>query len=125
MKIIVPMSATEFAAHLLNIVATQKHTVEFALDCDAESMEEATPSDCETWMYAKYMEVEGYDSRFILIDHCGGEDAHVIPLGNFMNDYTHSPDDLRITECKVCDFFRDYFIPLSSGRVYVEMEEPI
>jgi hypothetical protein len=122
MKKIVPMNENDFA----NLLCTMKEgqTIEFARDAYLwqEGLEiEIEPHEVECWYFARIFRVSEYQSRFILIDYCGGEDAFVIPL-NCYSDVIDE-DDERIIRIKVEQLFDHHLFIGPQGYVFVEMEE--
>lgn len=123
MKIITPMTPKEFTKHLLAECADCYKTVEFATECSTDP-DEAAPNDCESWWFARYLRIEGYESRCIYIDYAGGEDAYAIPLGNWVASYTDSDEDYRIVLHHVKQLFKTRFdLDPEKDRVFVEEVE--
>lgn len=122
MKYIQPMNWQEFASHLLTL--KNGDTVEFACDPGVDWPDE-TPDvhDVECWYFARVMVIPEYESRFILIDYCGGEEAFAIPL-NCYSDHCDE-DDRQL----VPGFVKSYFGGHCRGLcgvddfVFVEMED--
>lgn len=120
MKYIQPMNCNEFAKFLLTLKTGD--TIEFACEPGVDYPNEMPElEDVERWYFAKVMEIKEYDSRFILIDYAGGEEAFAIPLNNYKN--CCDEDDEQI----VPDFVKKYFKYNWSidDVVFVEMEEVI
>ena len=120
MKKIVPMNENDFA----NLLCTMKEgqAIEFARDAyNWQEGMELEPHEVECWYFARILCVPEYDSRFILIDYCGGEEAFVIPL----NCYSHTidEDDKRIICMKVKQLFDHHLFIGPQAHVFVEMEE--
>ena len=122
MKYIKPMTCDEFAQYLLTLKTGD--TIEFACDYGADSPEEVTDvRDVECWYFAKVMCIPGYESRFILLDYCGGEEAFAIPLNCYQN---HCDEDDRWLVPK---FVRQYFsshcrnLGSVDDYVFVEMDD--
>ena len=121
MKYIVPMNCDEFAEHLLTLKTGD--TIEFGVDPGCDWPDEIPhANDVTGWYFAKVMEIEGYCSRFILIDYAGGEEAFAIPLNNYKN--CCDEDDRYI----VFDYIKRYFenhreLNGINDYVFVEMED--
>lgn len=122
MKYIKPMNCDEFAQHLLTL--TEGDTVEFACDPGAEWPDKVPDvRDVECWYFAKVIVIPEYESRFILIDYCGGEEAFAIPLNCYQNHCDE--DDKTIVPQYVREYFSGHCRNLDSidDYVFVEMEE--
>lgn len=118
MKYIKPMNCDEFAQHLLTM--SDGDTVEFACDPGVKwPDEEPTLEDVECWYFAKMISFSGYESRFILIDYCGGEEAFAIPLS--YNSERYGEYDKPIVPEYVHNFFNQC-VNLSSDKDYVFVE---
>ena len=122
MKYIEPMTYKEFADYLL----TLKDEDEIYFGCDpgcAWPDEVPEVDDVTAWYFAKVMNLEGYSSRFILIDYCGGEEAFAIPLNNYQNGC--DADDESIVPRYVQDYFTNHnrYLTSINDIVFVEMEE--
>ena len=120
MKKIVPMSENDFANLLCSMKEGQ--TIEFARDAyDWQEGMELEPHEVECWYFARILCVPEYESRFILIDYCGGEEAFVIPL----NCYSHTidGDDRFIIRNAVRRLFDHHLFIGPQAYVFVEMEE--
>ena len=122
MKYIRPMQWKEFAEYLLTL--KNGDTIEFGCDAGAEWPDEIPCArDVECWYFAKVIHIPEYNSRFILLDYCGGEAAYAIPLNCYKNE--SDGDD----ECIVPKYVKKYFeghCPDLNGTddcVFVEMEE--
>lgn len=120
MKYIKTMTCDEFAQHLLTM--SDGDIVEFGCDPGVGWHDEyLEPQDVKCWYFAKKMSVPGYNSRFILIDYCGGEEAFAIPLS--CNGDRYDEDDRRIVPQYVHDFFnRCNNLTSDKDCVYVELE---
>lgn len=72
------------------ILATMNEdtVIELATEYDGNDTEEDKEvwNNYSSWYFIKLVKIEGYDSRFLLIDYCGGEEAYVIPLSNYHYD---------------------------------------
>lgn len=102
MKYIKPMQAKEFADLLLTLKTGD--TIEFGTDPGYAWPDEIPDySDVTAWYFAKVMCLPEYDSRFILLDYCGGEEAFVIPLNSYSNSC--DADDI----CIVPDYVNKFF----------------
>ena len=122
MKYIEPMTCKEFADYLL----TLKDGEEIYFGCDPGcSWPDEVPevNDVTAWYFAKVIYLEGYSSRFILIDYCGGEEAFAIPLNNYQNE--RDMDDESIVHQYVRNYFSGHNSYLTGvcDIVFVEMEE--
>lgn len=116
MKYIKPMTLEEFTGHLLVMKVDQ--TVEFATETVHKWPEEIPdPCDCQFWFYARKFHINEYDSLFIVIDYCGGEEARAIPLSMF---YDHSDNSNRIL---IRETLEQFFDTYDCDVVFVEMEE--
>lgn len=121
MKYIKPMDCDEFAEHLLTLKTGD--TVEFGTDPGCAWPDEIPKLDDVTaWYFARVMKIPEYESRFILIDYAGGEEAFAIPL-NCYKDYCDD-DDKWIVPNRVKEFFENCInIGSVTDYVFVEMEE--
>jgi hypothetical protein len=122
MNYIKPMNYKEFA----ELISSLGPKEEFYFGCNGgvnwpdkiPDVEEVT-----SWYYVQYFFLEDRDSRFIIIDYCGGEEAYVIPISNSDNKTEH----LMSIECYVKDYFENHN-PIIGGldeMVFVEMEKTI
>ena len=121
MKYIKPMTCDEFTQHLLSLKTGD--LVEFGLDCEADWPNVVpTPNEVETWYFAKVMELPEYNSRFILIDYAGGEEAFAIPLNGYCDHCDE--DDKMIVPKYVQAFFANKCATIYTTHdfVFVEME---
>ena len=122
MKYIEPMTCKEFADYLLTLKDGDE--INFGCDPGCEWPDEVPePNDVTAWYFARVMHIEGYSSRFILLDYCGGEEAFAIPLNNYKNE--RDMDDESIVHRYVRDYFAGYNCYLTgiNDIVFVEMEE--
>ena len=122
MKYIRPMNHEEFAQHLLTL--KDGSTIEFACDPGVAWPDEIPDvRDVECWYFARVMAIPEYESRFILIDYCGGEEAFAIPLNCYQNHC--DKDDETIVSEYVKKYFMEYCRNLNSinDYVFVEMEK--
>lgn len=122
MKYIQPMTCKEFAQHLLTL--KNGDTVEFACDPGVNWPDEVPDvDDVECWYFARVIVIPEYESRFILIDYCGGEEAFAIPL-NCYRSYCDQ-DDMTIVPRYVEEYFncRCGHLDSDNDYVFVEMEE--
>lgn len=122
MKKIIPMNVNKFT----NLLCAMKEgqTIEFARDAYLwqEGLEiEIEPHEVECWYFARILRVPEYESRFILIDYCGGEEAFVIPLNCYSN--TIDEDDKFIIRDAVRRLFEHHLSIGPQAYVFVEMEE--
>lgn len=116
MKYIKPMDCDEFAEYLLTLKTGD--TIEFGTDPGCAWPDEIPePHDVECWYFARVMKIPEYESRFILLDYCGGEEAFAIPL-NCYSDCCDD-DDKQI----VPDFAKKFFEHIGvTDYVFVEMQ---
>lgn len=78
------MNVDEFTEYLFLLETDD--VVEFGLDPGCAWPDEVPiPENVTNWYFAKKMYIHGYDSRFILVDYAGGDEAFAIPLGGFMD----------------------------------------
>lgn len=122
MKHIKPMTREEFANRLLTL--TEGEILEFACDGGA-GWPNRNPEigELECWYFAMRMSIPNYDSNFILIDYCGGEECFAIPL----NCYSSKPDedDRRIVRSYVDRFFEDCRnLGSNCTHIFVETDAP-
>lgn len=122
MKYIKPMTCKEFADYLLSL----KDDDEICFGCDpgcAWPDEVPEVNDVTAWYFARVMYIEGYSSRFILLDYCGGEEAFAIPLNCYKNE--RDMDDEAIVHQYVRNYFNGHNSYLNgiNDIVFVEMEE--
>lgn len=121
MKYIKPMQAKEFADLLLTLKTGD--CIEFGTCVTCDWPNEIPESyDVECWYFAKVMCIQHYESRFILLDYCGGEEAFAIPL----NCYKDSCDE--DDKCIVPDYVNRFFancvnLGHADDYVFVEMED--
>ncbi len=122
MKYVKPMNCEQFTNHLLTLKDGDEINFACFLGVDQEEMERYDVNDAECWYFAKVMVIPEYDSRFILIDYCGGEEAYAIPLNNYAD--RRDEDDMHIVPTYVKEFFQRC-ISLGSVQhtVYVVFEE--
>lgn len=121
MKYIKPMTCNEFAQHLLTL--KNGDTVEFGTDPGCIYPGE-TPdiNDVTGWYFARVMEIPEYQSRFILLDYAGGEEAFAIPLNCYKNECDE--DDKRIVPKYVEKYFKNHReLTGTDDYVFVEMED--
>lgn len=120
MKYIKAMKAAEFAELLLEMRTGE--VINFATECNAEYADEVSITDVDSWYFAKKFYLPEFDSRFILIDYCGGEEAYAIPM-NCYRDHADD-DDRRIVPDYVNKFFDSCRnIWNRDSYIYVELEE--
>ena len=122
MKYIEPMTCNEFADYLLSL----KDGDEICFGCDSGGVypdEVPEVKDVTAWYFARVVYIEGYSSRFILLDYCGGEEAFAIPLNNYKNE--RDMDDEEVVHRYVRNYFNGYNCYLTgiNDIVFVEMEE--
>lgn len=99
-KIIKKMNAEQFADYLCDMKEDQ--IVEFGCEYDGDN-DDLNIYDVGSWYFVKIMEVPEYDSRFLVVDYCGGEEAYSIPLNNYCNKI--DDDDKNI----IHDYMNEYF----------------
>ena len=123
MKYIQPMSCEQFADYLLTLKTGD--TIEFGIEPGASWPDLVPePDDVTAWYFAKVMEIEGYNSRFILLDYAGGEEAFAIPLNGYKN--TCDEDDKFIVPSYVKQYFSNHReLTGVNDFVFVEMEEEL
>lgn len=122
MSYVKPMTCEQFAQHLLTLKDGDEIHFACFLDANCEEAERCDANDVEFWYFAKVMFLPEYDSRFILIDSCRGEEAYAIPLNNCVD--RRDENDMRIVPRYVEAFFRKCIsIGDVNSAVYVEMEE--
>lgn len=120
MKKIVPMLTNEFTALLCTL--QEGVTIEFGLTCDSfDESEGICPNDVSEWYFARIIRIPEYESRFILIDYCGGEDAFAIPLNCYSNRIDE--DDKWLIELNMNKFYGEKLYRSTDEMIYVEMEE--
>lgn len=93
MKYFKKMSAEEFGKYLLTVPFGKE--ICFALDYRGEGDEDelimgqvfdaGRENDFELWYFVKGIELKYYQSRFLLCDYAGGEEAFAIPVGSMGN----------------------------------------
>lgn len=118
MNYIKPMNIKEFTEYLLTLKTGD--TIEFGCSTENETPE---IDDVEDWYFARVMKIPEYDSRFILIDYAGGEEAFAIPLNNY-TDFCDE-DDMRIVPKYVKDYFNNYnrFLNGENSLVFVDIND--
>lgn len=122
MKYIKPMTCDEFAQYLLTLRTGD--TVEFACDPGVDFPSEMPDvHSVEAWYFARVINIQEYESRFILIDYAGGEAAFAIPLNGY-KDYCDG-DDERIVPGYVKEYFKSRCPDLNGidDYVFVEMKD--
>ena len=122
MKYIEPMTCKEFADYLLTL--KDGDVIYFGCDPGCVWPDEVPEvNNVTAWYFAKVMKLDGYGSRFILIDYCGGEEAFAIPLNNYQNGC--DMDDESIVPKYVRRYFDGYnsYLTGINDIVFVEMEE--
>lgn len=121
MKYIKPMNCNEFAEYLLTLKTGD--TIEFGVDPGCEWPDEIPePENVSCWYFARVMEITKYNSRFILLDYAGGEEAFAIPLNGYKN--CCDEDDMRIVPSYVRHYFENHReLTGVDDFVFVEMED--
>ena len=99
MKYFKKMSAEEFGKYLLTVPFGKE--ICFALDYMGDGYEdeigmgqifdEDHENDFALWYFIQGIHIEGYESRFLLCDYCGGEEAFSIPVSS-LGKYPTSED---------------------------------
>lgn len=118
MKYIQSMNYDEFAEFLLTM--KDGDIVEFGTDPGVNwPDEEPDVNDVTAWYFAKVTCIPEYESRFILIDYCGGESAFAIPLSVCRDGCDE--DDRWLVPIKVKEFFEN--CNDVDEYVFVEMNE--
>ena len=114
------MNAKQFAERLMNL--KENETLEFGCSCTDYDIaaDDLNEYDVEDWYFARIIHVDEYESRFILIDYCGGEEAYAIPLNSYSEDVDE--DDEGIIRYMVNEYFKHHnrFISSVDDFVYVE-----
>ena len=119
-KKIKAMKAAEFAELLLEMRTGE--VINFATECNVEYADEASITDVDSWYFAKKFYLPEFDSRFILIDYCTGEEAFAIPM-NRDSDNADDADRLFLPD-DVNEFFDKCPNILDrDSYIYVELEE--
>ena len=122
MTYVKPMNCEQFSEYLLTLKDGDIIFFALFLDADDKEHEYYDANDAECWYFAKVMFLPEHDSRFILIDYCGGEEAFAIPLNNYAN--RRDEDDRIIVPKYVKDFFERYLSHDGENSiVYVEFKE--
>lgn len=122
MKYVKPMCCDQFTQRLLTLKDGDEINFACILDVEESESERFYPYDAECWYFAKVMHLAEYESRFILIDYCGGEEAFAIPLNNYAN--RRDEDDKQIVPVYVKEFFRRCpNLGSINKTVYVEFEK--
>lgn len=114
------LNAEGFSNFLLTL--KDGDTVNFGCTCDSDlDGSDLDWMKIENWYFAKIIHIDKYDSRFILIDYCGGEEAFAIPLNNYSEE--RDEDDKRIVSGAVKKFFKENdYLGSTDDFVYVEIE---
>ena len=99
MKYFKKMSVEDFGKYLLTVPFGKE--ICFALDYRGEGYEDELAmgqvfdanreNDFEVWYFVKGIEIEYYQSRFLLCDYAGGEEAFAIPVSS-MGSYPTGED---------------------------------
>lgn len=121
MKYIRPMNCEEFTEYILTLKTGD--IIEFGVDPGCDWPDEIPNTfDVTGWYFAKVMEIAGYNSRFILIDYAGGEEAFAIPLNGYKN--CCDSDDEHIVPGYVKWYFENHReLNDINDYVFVEMED--
>lgn len=92
--VISKMTPNEIAKYLLNLHAGQ--IVEFAI-----TQNEIT-DEPETWFFATIMEFPQYDSKFLLVDYCGGLQSIAYPISKEeeLEDIKNSFNSWMSSDCR-------------------------
>ena len=95
MKIYTKMSWVGLANYIINNLK-EGDTIEFATDyADGEGY--------NYWYFIRIVCIPEYQSRFIIIDYCGGEEAYSIPLNNYSHEFDE--DDKNCIREHIKDYF--------------------
>lgn len=90
MNFIQPLNMESFIELLLSLKDNEEIT--FATTANDEALDgylaglPIQPEDVENWYFARLFNITEYNSRFILIDYCGGSEAFAIPLSSDGDD---------------------------------------
>ena len=90
MNFIQPLNMEYFIELLLSLKDNEEIT--FGTTANYEALDgylaglPIQPEDVENWYFARLFNITEYDSRFILIDYCGGNEAFAIPLSSDGDD---------------------------------------
>lgn len=123
MSKIAPMKCNEFADFLLTLEPGEIVNFATGIWNNDVPFDKLEPDDLEYFYFVTIMEVPEYQSRFILIDYAGGEQAFAIPLNWW---YRSEPleEDKAITRLYMKRFFTESnHLSGPDDTVYVEMEE--
>ena len=113
------ISLNEFSNYLLENLTTDNATVEFAMYANAEEDDnEVEECDCEVWYFARRINIKEYESKFILLDYCGGEEAFAIPINNYKEGFDE--DDKCLMPSYVKKFFEHASYTTTSVWVAIE-----
>lgn len=116
MKTIKAMDVSQF----IDLLLTMKNgdTYNFATELNYyEDDRELDSHDVSYWFFARVICIPEYNSRFLLLDYAGGEEAMAIPLNGYKNGM--DGDDLTIVPGYVQKYLRERGV----DKVYVEMDE--
>jgi hypothetical protein len=102
MKYFKKMSAEDFGKYLLTVPFGKE--MHFALDysgwdCREEDIamdqvfDESHENDFEVWYFIRGMEIAEYQSRFLLCDYAGGEEAFAMPVSSSMGKCKYPTSD--------------------------------
>lgn len=119
MKYLIEIDKEAFARKLLEMETDD--TIEFATSAIWNDDDNCW-SDAECWYFATKMYIRGYESRFILIDYCGGEEAFAIPIN--CNSDKSDAEDMEIVKEYVSRFWEECRGDICN-QVYVEAEENV
>lgn len=122
MRYVRPMNCEQFTQHLLKLKDGDEINFACELLADDKNCERYDVYDADGWYFARVIFIPHYDSRFILIDYCGGEEAFAIPLNNYTN--RRDDDDMRIVPVYVKEFFgRCPNLGSTNKPVYVDFKD--
>lgn len=101
MERVTKMNAKEFAEFLFKIEDNKFYS--FGCSYEGDNLEELDPTDVCDLYFATIISVPDEESRFILIDYSGGEEAFVIPLNSYQKE--RDEDDERIIRERINQYF--------------------
>ena len=126
MNVCKKMNEQEFANYLI----TLKTNDCFSFGCTCESENDSNYSDCDLydttdisdWYFCKVVSIPEFESRFILLDYSGGEEAFAIPVNSYSNKCDE--DDEYIIKEYIHEYFKkgNRFLYGNNDSVYVEIE---
>lgn len=78
------MTSQELADYIIS--RKTGDTIYFAIEKNFHCNNPEYLNDVQVWYFAQILEIPEYDSRFLLIDYCGGLEACAYPLSNFFSE---------------------------------------